>query len=75
MLFLGFFLGFMVFSTFADKFGRRTVLITLWSVGGFGSLLFLFSQNLIMVGFGEFLIGLGSSTGINLSLSFLAEVF
>lgn len=49
-------------------------MVLAWGVASIGSLLMLFSVNLVMVSFGLFLLGAGSDAAITLSLNFLGEV-
>lgn len=49
-------------------------MIIVWVIACIGSLVMLFSVNLVMVSFGLFLLGAGSDAAITLTLNIMGEV-
>lgn len=58
-LFIGIFVGFIVFSYFSDNFGRRKAMILTWITALTGILLICYSRSLIIASIGLFLAGSG----------------
>lgn len=64
----------MLFSFYSDNYGRRITLLLAWGLAVIGTLLLLFSENLIMVAIGMFLLGAGADASVNMCFNFLGEV-
>ena len=72
--YFGAFIGYLVFSFFSDNYGRRKTLVVSSAIATVGCWIFLFSQNLVMVAIGLFMIGSGSDAAVNMCFNFLGEV-
>lgn len=73
-VYVGALIGYIVFSFYSDNHGRRVTLILAWSFATAGNLLILFSQNLVMVAIGLFMLGSGGGSAVNMCFNFLGEV-
>jgi OCT family organic cation transporter-like MFS transporter 4/5 len=74
MVYFGSLIGFFIFPTVADNYGRKISLIWAWGACFVGCLLFVFNGNReSTIILGLFLQGLGSNPGITLHFSFLTE--
>lgn len=49
-------------------------MILAWGIATIGTLVLLFSQNLIMVAVGFFMLGAGADAAVNMCFNFLGEV-
>lgn len=70
-VYVGALVGYILFSFYSDNYGRRITLIIAWGLATIGSLVVLFSQNLVMASIGMFLLGAGSDASINMCFNFL----
>lgn len=73
-VYVGALIGYLLFSFYADNFGRRITMILAWGIATIGTLVLLFSQNLIMVAVGFFMLGAGADAAVNMCFNFLGEV-
>lgn len=73
-VYVGALVGYILFSFYSDNFGRRITLMLAWGIATIGNLVILFSQNLVTVAIGLFLLGAGADAAINMCFSFLGEV-
>lgn len=59
VLFMGVFVGFIIFMHYSDNLGRRFGMILTWSCAVIGLSMITISQNMAMVSIGLFLAGAG----------------
>ena len=64
-------MGYLLFSFYADNYGRRITFVIAWAIATLGTLILLFSANLAMVGIGLFMLGAGADAAINMCFNFL----
>lgn len=64
-------LGLVVCSHLADNLGRKLAITAAWASATLGLALFAFSNGLIMVGCGSFLVGFGLNSAIVLDFAFI----
>lgn len=69
--YMGSFVGYLVMSHIADNFGRKRTERAAWIINIIGLVILITSFNLIMVGIGSFLMGLGTNAAITLHYTFL----
>ena len=68
---MGALVGYIIFSFYSDNYGRRITMLIAWGIATVGSLIILFSQNLVMVSIGMFMLGAGADASINMCFNFL----
>ena len=74
-VYAGALVGYSVTSFFADNWGRKKTMIGAWSIGLVGVGILLAAQNMIMAAGGNFLLGLGTDSILNISLIVISEVY
>ena len=70
-LFLGVFMGYIVFMHFSDNFGRRFGLILTWSTAVAGFVLISLSRNIFIASVGLLLAGAGCESNMRISIAIL----
>lgn len=73
-VYVGALIGYVLFSFYADNYGRRITLMLAFGLATLGTLILLFSQNLVTASIGLFLLGAGADASINMCFNFLGEV-
>jgi MFS family permease len=73
-LFLGVFVGYLVFMHFSDNFGRRFGMILTWSSAVAGFVLVSLSRNVFTASVGILMAGAGCESNMRISIAILSEI-
>lgn len=72
-VYLGSFIGFLLFSFFTDNFGRRKSILLSLGTCALGNLVLTLSPNLVIASLGLVLSGAGGNASINITFYFMGE--
>jgi len=67
-VYAGAMIGYSTTSFFADNWGRKKVLIAGWWIGVIGVVILLAAPNMLVAVFGNFLLGAGADSILNITL-------